>query len=296
MMRLRSSGENVSIVDYPPDWSIISPMAKDDSYAGGFDSKEVTRALNGLLSLLPDEPTAAADGLTKQARGRLRKATARLLTALREFHIALDPIRHPLNVLDPSDPYTVGQLIADTLLVQPRISLGAVSTRKFYGSGVYAIYYTGDFNAYRPAAGTETPLYVGKVDPQTPAAETVEDQGTKLYDRLRSDHARSIDVAENLDIKDFECRYLVVKSAWQNTAETYLIDRFKPIWNNEVGVCYGIGKHGDSASTRSNRRSPWDTLHPGRRWAWAEGNVDNEKSPEQIKAEIAEHYRLHLPE
>jgi len=271
-------------------------MAKDDQNTGGFDAKAVARALDGLLELLPGDPSVAADTLSKQKRAQLRKATGRLLTALRDFHTALDPIRHPLNVLDPSDPYTVAQLIADTLLIQRRVPLAAVAAEKFYGSGVYAIYYKGDFDAYRPASGTETPLYVGKANPQTPRAETVEDQGTKLYDRLRFDHARSIRAADNLDIDDFDCRYLVVKSAWQSTAETYLIARFKPIWNNEVGICYGIGKHGDAPSTRSNARSPWDTLHPGRPWAWTEGNVDNEKSPEQIKEEIAEHYRKHPPE
>jgi len=274
----------------------MSRMVNDDPNAGGFDTQAVTRALDVLLELLPDDPGVAADSLTKQKRRKLRKATGRLLTALGDFHIALDPIRHPLNVLDPSDPYTVGQLIADTLLIQPRVSLAAVSSEKFYGSGVYAIYYKGDFDAYRPASGKETPLYVGKVDPKTSVAETVEEQGTKLYDRLYSDHARSIHAAENLNIDDFDCRYLVVKSAWQNTAETYLIERFKPIWNNEVGICYGIGKHGDAASTRRNTRSPWDTLHPGRSWAWSDGNVANEKSPDQIKAEIAEHYRKYPPE
>ena len=47
----------------------------------------------------------------------------------------------------------------------------------------------------------------------------------------------------------------------------YLIDRFKPIWNNETKVCFGFGKHGDNAATRRNTVSPWDTLHPGRPWA-----------------------------
>jgi len=96
-------------------------MVKDDPNTAGFDAKAVARALDGLLQLLPDDPTAAADSLTKHKRGQLRKATGRLLTALRDFHIALDPIRHPLNVLDPSDPYTVGQLIADTLSPGPHL-------------------------------------------------------------------------------------------------------------------------------------------------------------------------------
>jgi hypothetical protein len=88
---------------------------------------------------------------------------------------------------------------------------------------------------------------------------------------------------------------LVVKSAWQETAEDYLIAMFKPIWNNEMGVCYGFGKHGDAAKTRANRRSPWDTLHPGRKWATTSDNVPNEKSVTQILAEIAGHFAKFPP-
>jgi Eco29kI restriction endonuclease len=270
-------------------------MAKDESNKGGFDAKGVKEAMDALLSVLPDEPTEAANTLSKQKRTLLRKAVGRLVDVLREFHLALDPIHHPLNVLDPSDPHVIGQLIADTLLVQPRRPLAEVAAERFYGSGVYAIYYRGGFDAYSPTSGTDTPLYVGKVDPKAPGAETVEQQGLKLYGRLAGDHAKSIRSIENLELDDFDCRYLVVKSAWQNTAETYLIDRFKPIWNSEVGICYGIGKHGDSANTRSNTRSPWDTLHRGRPWAWKEGNTPNPKSADQIKADIAEHYRQHPP-
>ncbi len=283
------------MVDYLLISPIIFRMDNDNSNTNGFNANLVADALNALLRLLPNDPSSVADTLSKRKREQLRKATGQLLEALRDFHIALDPILHPNSILDPSDPATIGQLIADTLLVQPRVPLAQVASQKFYGSGVYAIYYKGDFDAYIPASGTETPLYVGKVDPKRPGAETVEQQGTKLYDRLHTDHARSLRAVENLNIDDFECRYLVVKSAWQNTAETYLINRFRPVWNSEVRICYGIGKHGDQASTRSNKRSPWDTLHPGRSWAWADGNVDNEKTPEQIKEEIRDHFREHPP-
>jgi len=204
----------------------------------------------------------------------------------------LDPVKQPPYVLDPSDPHTVGTVIANTLLAQSRVPLANVE--RFYGSGVYAIYYLGGFPAYAPASGTETPLYVGKADPADHGAETPEAQGERLSGRLR-DHRRSIRNAENLSIDDFECRYLVVKSAWQGTAETYLIEQFKPVWNNEIGICFGFGKHGDSSSTRRNTRSPWDTLHPGRSWALTENTVPNELSPEQITERILEHYRQHPP-
>lgn len=122
---------------------------------------------------------------------------------------------------------------------------------------------------------------------------------------MNSDHARSIRQAEEhgsaanaeqyIKLSDFECRYLVVRSAWQRTAEDYLIGRFKPIWNDEVGICFGFGKHGDAPTTRANTRSPWDTLHPGRPWATREGNLPNPMSAEQIIERILEHYTQNPP-
>ena len=84
-------------------------------------------------------------------------------------------------------------------------------------------------------------------------------------------------------------------SAWQGTAETYLIREFTPIWNDETRICYRIGKHGDAAKTCSNTRSPWDTLHPGRKWAGAVGNTPNPLSPDEIAERIAAHYVAHPP-
>jgi hypothetical protein len=271
-------------------------MTLEDEISRTFDVNAVKAALNDLLNMLPSGPGLVGRDLSASDRRSLTKRVNELLEKLRTFQTALDPIRRPLNVLDPSDPFTVGQLIADTLLVQRRTPLAMVAAERFYGSGVYAIYYNGPFDAYSAVRGSETPLYIGKVDPKVPGAVLVEEQGTPLFHRLSNDHAKSIRAARNLDIADFECRYLIVKSAWQNTAEAYLIDRFKPIWNNQIKICYGFGKHGDSPDTRRNTRSPWDTLHPGRSWAWSEGNTANEKSAEEIKSQIVEHYLRHPAE
>lgn len=125
-------------------------------------------------------------------------------------------------------------------------------------------------------------------------ALTPQEQGLRLFNRIR-DHNRSLASVENLKLEDFDCRYLVVRSAWVETAEDLLIDWFKPVWNNELKVCYGFGKHGDSAGTRSNERSPWDTLHPGRPWAKSADNTPNKKSIVQIKADIAGHFKKYPP-
>jgi hypothetical protein len=127
-----------------------------------------------------------------------------------------------------------------------------------------------------------------------PHAPTPEEQGGTLYTRLK-DHNRTIGSADNLALGDFFCRYLVVRSAWVETAEDLLIHWFRPVWNKEMKVCQGFGKHGDSADTRANKRSPWDTLHAGRAWATSVGNTPGKKTVEEIRADIAEHYKKHPP-
>lgn len=204
-----------------------------------------------------------------------------------------DPILQPPFIFDPGDPAMIGRVTSCALLVQAKHPLSDLKAVKFYGSGIYSIYYKGDFPPYRPIRGTETPIYVGKADPQNPSAATPRAQGTKLFDRL-GEHLRSIDRAENLEVSDFEYRYLVVKSGMQKSAEEYLINYFRPIWNNEIKVCFGIGKHGDSGNTRSNKRSPWDVMHPGRPWA-AHPDLLDQKNLECIIGGISNHLQEHPP-
>ena len=55
------------------------------------------------------------------------------------------------------------------MIAQPRKPLANID--RFYGSGVYALYYNGDFAAYRKISKREQPIYVGKVDPADPSAK-----------------------------------------------------------------------------------------------------------------------------
>ena len=251
-----------------------------------FDPDQLIIALKSLLELLPIDPSEISY-LPAQKRKKIGEQIQLTIDKLLAIVRDLDPTKQPSYVLDPSDPQIVGRLISDTLVVQDRLSLDSIDKEKFYGSGVYAIYYNGDFDAYRPLLGSETPIYVGKVDPATAQASSPTEQGPKLHGRLK-EHLKSVKSAENLNAGDFECRFLVVKSAWQNTAETYLINRYMPIWNNETSICFGIGKHGDSSETRKNARSPWDTLHPGRKWA--ADSVPYRFSVDEIKTQIASHF------
>ena len=218
----------------------------------------------------------------QRARGRLEEIARTLASASEK----LDSTRRPASVFDPSNPALVGRFIALTMIAQDRVPLSTLE--KFYGAGVYAIYYVGPFATYRAISKKEHPIYVGKADPTDDKATNAMQQGTKLWARL-NEHKKSISKAPSLDLNDFECRFLVVASGWQKAAEEYLIRLFRPIWNNEINLVFGIGKHGDAAETRGNKRSPWDTLHPGRAWA-ADGRLKDQKSVAQIEKELAIHF------
>ena len=268
------------------------------------DSVAIIEALRALLEVLPEDMSSSdLTGINARRRKQLIESIREAIRRLDFVAVGLDPIQLPKFVFDPSNPDVVGKLIGDTLLEQPRVPLAAI--QRFYGSGVYALYYRGDFPAYIPIKDSNTPIYVGKADPAVLDARTPMEQGERLYARLNGDHARSIRKAEDhareahaenyIKLADFDCRHLVVRSAWQRTAEDYLISRFKPVWNDEIGLCYGFGKHGDSPKTRANTRSPWDTLHPGRPWATHEDNVPNPLTAGQIVARLLEHYRQNPP-
>lgn len=255
--------------------------------------EELRERLAHLRTLLPS--------LSKQAAG---KAMAELVAIVGEIESAradLDPIKEPGASFDPADPDTAGRLVALALIAQERVPLGRVA--RTYGSGVYAIYYNGDHPLYTPVSGMETPIYVGKADPDTPNARTPREQGPRLFGRLK-DHRRMIETvgayAERealphpLRLDDFEARRLVCATNAQLVAERHLIAIFRPIWNNEIGICWGISKHGDAATTRANKRSPWDVVHPGRAWAMAE-SLDDKAAPKDIERRIVEHFEQNPP-
>ena len=228
--------------------------------------------------------------LTLSARRVLEAEIRKVIEELGQFLNELDPIRQPASVFDPGNPKIVGRFISLALVAQRRQPLTDIS--RFYGSGVYALYYKGDFPLYAPFAGTETPIYVGQAAPAINNARTAMEQGDRLCRRL-DEHRKNIARAtDTLNIEDFEFRALVVQSGWETAAEDYLIHLFKPIWNNEIDILFGIGKHGDAAETRANKRSPWDTVHPGRKWA-ASSKLADAKTPERIEEELRQHFATH---
>ena len=268
-------------------------MAKDKRRPERIAVDDMRERLAHLRSLLPSLSRPAAN-----------KAMAELLALMGEIEAAraaLDPIKEPGASFDPTNPDTAGRLVALALVAQDKVPLARIA--RTYGSGVYAIYYTGEHPAYAGVSKTETPIYVGKADPEQPDARNARDQGPKLYGRL-TDHRRMIRVvgeyalanglANPLRVEDFQCRRLVCATNAQLVAERHLIGTFKPVWNNEVGICWGISKHGDAAKTRKNKRSPWDVMHPGRTWAMDE-ELEDKMSPELIVSRVAAHFAANPP-
>jgi hypothetical protein len=185
---------------------------------------------------------------------RVRETMGEASEKLRKVIEGLDPIKQSGFIFDPSSPNVVGRIVGITMIAQARKPLANVE--RFYGSGVYAIYYNGNFPAYSAISKKEHPIYVGKADPAKATSTTAMEQGEKISDRLNEHRKNIAKATTTLQIKDFEYRALVVQSGWQGAAESYLIDLFKPIWNKEEKICYGFGKHGDAPETRANRRSP----------------------------------------
>jgi hypothetical protein len=250
--------------------------------AGGINA--IIAALRADIERLGTEAAAlpASSRQRRQLDSDLRDLAARVEALLRH----LDPIQHPAAVFDPSNPKIIGRFIALALVAQPRQQLSSVG--RFYGSGVYAIYYRGPFTSYAQISGAETPIYVGQASPAVPNARTAMEQSDRLARRL-DEHRRNIAKATStLALSDFECRALVVQSGWETAAEDYLIELFQPIWNSETNILYGLGKHGDDAETRANKRSPWDTLHPGREWAAK--TTEDARTPTQIAADLTKHF------
>jgi hypothetical protein len=192
---------------------------------------------------------------------------------------------------NPLDKRNLGESVAGALLKQ---ALGPLpASKRFLGAGIYAIYYTGNFKAYRNVAEQnrngrfEQPIYVGKAVP--PGARKGgfglnTAPGPALFKRL-NEHASSIASAENLKIADFFCRYLVSDDIWIPLGESLLIESFQPLWNVLIE---GFGIHTPGAGRKKQVRSKWDTLHPGR--ALAADLPPNPKSSAELEKTIGDFF------
>lgn len=251
-------------------------------------------AIKALEDALAAVLSAAGSNPPQAVVRRLREGLAAHADAVEAARSSTDPIRMPRATFDPADPKAIGRMVSIALLAQPFVALTDVQPA--YGSGVYAIYYRGGHPLYGGISGSETPIYVGKADPAKDDASTTREQGAKLTARLL-EHAGTIATAEGyagklpshlsaIQLADFVCRRLVCATNAQLVAEKHLIRTFWPIWNSETKACWGMSKHGDAATTRANKRSPWDVVHPGRLWA-LDGRLADSLTPDEIAKRIA---------
>lgn len=244
---------------------------------------KTAEALTGALENLTAEDLALA------ASASLLSSAERARDALDRTLRAIAPARYGEIGITLGRSDSIAKFFAFSFAVTAKVPLTDLEKRPFWGSGVYAIYYRGKSeSAYVPLAGTETPIYVGKADPVDPFAGSLDAQGRTLWKRLR-EHAKNISKAENLKLDDFEYRAATVQSGMQAAVEEFMIRLFRPIWNKNVGVSHGLGKHGDSSKTRANKRSPWDTMHPGR--GWAKDTLRNQSERHEIEAKIKAHFQ-----
>ena len=174
-----------------------------------------------------------------------------------------------IDPFNPLDKTNLGASVAEALLEQP---VGPLPPNPFIGAGIYAIYYVGGFETYSDIAQLNRegqykwPIYVGKAVPagaRKGGFGLGADPGQVLFKRL-AEHAKSIEQAKNLDLKDFSCRFLVVEDIWIPLAESLLIETYHPLWNRLID---GFGNHDPGKGRYNQQRSRWDEMHPGRPWA-----------------------------
>lgn len=167
---------------------------------------------------------------------------------------------------------------------------------RFTGPGVYALYYIGQHDLYTPLyeknrTSFDMPIYVGKAVLTGWRQGRVTENGAaepKLYQRLR-EHSRNIVVAENLNVEDFRCRFMILEDLATNmigTVEAALIRFYTPLWNIAVD---GFGNHTPGAGRFNQAKSDWDVIHPGR--GWAEKCKGKHKTEDEIIANISGYFK-----
>jgi hypothetical protein len=171
---------------------------------------------------------------------------------------------------NPLDKIHLVEDVVRALLARPIITLPPPES--FVGAGLYALYYAGDFSAYRQIAEQNRqdawamPIYVGKAVPagtRKGGYGLDEPPDQALYRRL-CEHAWSILQTTNLALNDFRCRYLIVDDIWIPPGESLLTTMFVPLWNHHLD---GFGNDDPGSGRYNQRRSAWDEIHSGRPWA-----------------------------
>jgi Eco29kI restriction endonuclease len=196
---------------------------------------------------------------------------------------------------NPLDKENLGSSVRDALLKQGVSKMPP--SEKIDGAGIYAIYYVGDFPQYRRLAELnrhgkfECPIYVGRAVPKgSRKGGSIKSKkpSDALFQRLRH-HSESIEAAENLRLADFFFRCLVVEDIWIPLGETYMIDRFQPVWNK---MAPGFGIKTPGVRRKGQYTSLWDMIHPGRKFVTRLGMPSNPKLVGDILKEVEAYLAL----
>jgi hypothetical protein len=191
---------------------------------------------------------------------------------------------------NPLEKANLARSIQMELLVREPIPLSEIDAVK--GAGIYVLYYTGSFAPYASIAKAnkggkcDLPIYIGKAIPKGGRKGGIgadASKGRAMSDRL-GQHFRSIDECENLDANAFIVRCLMVDDIWIPLGENMLIEQFKPIWNRAID---GFGNKDPGRRRATQYKSPWDVLHPGRKFA--EKLADSELTSDFLTERVADY-------
>jgi hypothetical protein len=196
---------------------------------------------------------------------------------------------------NPLDKRNLGASVAEALLTTDIAPLSEVPS--FDGAGIYAIYYSGNFESYANLARFNKsqiplwPIYVGKaIPPGGRIGGNLDAPAKKVLSKRLKEHSESIKLAENLDLADFSYRFLVVDDIWIPLGEQLIISRFTPVWNSVID---GFGNHNPGKGRHAGAASRWDVLHPGR--PWVKSLVQRSESVQDI-ARDAEVFLRNIPQ
>lgn len=105
-----------------------------------------------------------------------------------------------------------------------------------------------------------------------------------------SEHSKSITQANNLNLEDFSCRFVILEAGANHligTVEAALIRYYKPIWNTKID---GFGNHDPGSGRYNQAKSDWDVLHSGR--MWANKCIGRSLTIDQIEKKAADFFTL----
>lgn len=185
-----------------------------------------------------------------------------------------------MTQIDPYNPLELEALGGSLIRAMERRPLESLrKIAKFNGSGIYALYYIGheypyaELGEFNRLHDCRLPIYVGRakdpgarqgISPFEPVTEPL------LHDRVR-EHKNSILNIEKsktahipLMLDDFMARALVCLPLWVPLAEAMAIRLDQPLWNSALP---GFGIHAPGKGRDKQKRSRWDQMHAGRKFA-----------------------------